>query len=100
MLDNFAPAAFLLAFVGLCAWTYYHFHHQRHGLLWLFLLVLPYAILSIGIADYCFTSQWGSALIYGVTAASLIGVLQFMSWQEGRRPALPNADGDDTDPYP
>lgn len=99
MPDDFAPIAFLLAFFGLCGWTYYHFHHQRHGLLWVFLLVLPYIILSVGIADYCFTSRWISALIYGGVTAVLIGVLQFMSWQEGRRPALPNAESDDPDAY-
>jgi len=99
MLDHFAPAAFLLAFVGVCVWTYYHFHHQRRGPLWALLLVLPYVMLSVGIADYCLTTQWDSALVYGLMTAGLIGLLQIMSWQESRRPVLPNTDSDETDLY-
>ncbi len=97
MLDHLAPAAFLLAFVGLCVWTYYHFHHQRRGPLWVFFLVLPYIILAVGIADYCLTSQLFSALVYGSVTASLIGTLQYMSWQESRRMALSNGDSDESE---
>jgi ABC-type uncharacterized transport system YnjBCD permease subunit len=97
MLDHLAPAAFLLAFVGLCLWTYYHFHRQRRGPLWVFFLVLPYIILSVGIADYCLTSQLFSAVVYGVVSAVLIATLQYMTWQESRWPAFSNGDSDESE---